>query len=262
MSHLIRSTLWLGFFTAILVSWWVMYSMSMDMDLDLLGRPGEMGARMAAMDPRMPMYMPMANFGPLFAMWAIMMAAMMLPTMVPTLRSYEALMVSANGTRGGWLGVLAGYLVVWIAFAALIAGVQLALLYGGVIDMLGLPKTNVFAGLLLLAVGAFQFTRVKEMCHGVCHSPTMYFLGHWRTGAVGGLRMGLGLGAYCVVCCWGFMALGFVGGVMNLAWMGLATVFMVLEKLPQVGHVVTKPMGVLLILAGLAVLVSPFVTGG
>lgn len=262
MSHLIRSTLWLGFFTAILVSWWVMYSMSMDMDLDLLGRPGEMGARMAAMDPRMPMYMPMANFGPLFAMWAIMMAAMMLPTMVPTLRSYEALMVSANGTRGGWLGVLAGYLVVWIAFAALIAGVQLALLYGGVIDMLGLPKTNVFAGLLLLAVGAFQFTRVKEMCHGVCHSPTMYFLGHWRTGAVGGLRMGLGLGAYCVVCCWGFMALGFVGGVMNLAWMGLATVFMVLEKLPQVGHVVTKPMGVLLILAGLAVLISPFVTGG
>ncbi|WP_299653022.1 DUF2182 domain-containing protein [uncultured Tateyamaria sp.] len=262
MPHLVRSTLWLGFFGAILASWWVMYSMSLSMDVDLIGRPGEMGARMAAMDPRMPMYMPMANFGPLFAMWAIMMAAMMLPTLVPTLRSYEDLMVSADGTRAGWLGVLLGYFVVWVAFAALITGVQLALLYGGVIDMLGISKTTTFAGLLLLAVGLFQFTRAKEICHGVCHSPMMYFLGHWRTGFQGGLRMGLGLGAFCVGCCWGFMALGFVGGVMSLLWMGLATLFMVIEKLPQIGHVVTKPMGVLLTLAGLAVLAWPFVNGG
>ena len=262
MSHIVRSTLWLGFFGAILLSWWFMYAMSVDMDVDLIGRPGEMGARMAAMDPRMPMYMPMANFGPLFVMWAIMMAAMMLPTLVPTLRSYEDLMVSADGTRVGWLGVITGYSIVWVAFAALITGVQLALLFGGVIDMLGISKTTTFAGVLLIAVGLFQFTRAKEICHGVCHSPMTYFLGHWRTGFAGGLRMGLGLGAFCVGCCWGFMALGFVGGVMSLLWMGLATLFMVIEKLPQIGHVVTKPMGVLLTLAGLAVLVWPFVNGG
>lgn len=69
--------------------------------------------------------------------------------------------------------------------------------------------------------------------------------------------MGAGLGAFCVGCCWGFMSLGFVGGVMNLAWMGLATLFMILEKLPQVGHVVTKPMGALLILAGLLLIAMP-----
>ena len=262
MPHLIRSTLWLGFFGLILVAWYVMYMMSLEMDVDLIGRPGEMGARMAAMDPRMPMYMPMANFGPLFWMWAIMMAAMMLPTLVPTLRSYEDLMVSADGTRAGWLGVLLGYFVVWVAFAAVISGVQLALLYGGVIDMLGIAKTSTFAGLLLIAVGAFQFTRAKEICHGVCHSPMMYFLGRWRTGFAGGLRMGLGLGAFCVGCCWGFMALGFVGGVMSLLWMGLATLFMVIEKLPQIGHFVTKPMGVVLTLAGLAVLAWPYAIGG
>ncbi|WP_299774699.1 DUF2182 domain-containing protein [uncultured Tateyamaria sp.] len=262
MSHIVRSTLWLGFFGAILASWWVMYSMSLSMDVDLFGRPGDMGARMATMDPRMPMYMPMANFGPLFAMWAIMMAAMMLPTLVPTLRSYEDLMVSANGTRVGWLGVLLGYFVVWVAFAALISAVQLVLLYGGIIDMLGISKTTTFAGLLLLAVGLFQFTRAKEICHGVCHSPMTYFLGHWRTGFAGGLRMGLGLGAFCVGCCWGFMALGFVGGVMSLLWMGLATLFMVIEKLPQIGHVVTKPMGVLLVLGGIGVLAYPVVSGG
>ena len=75
--------------------------------------------------------------------------------------------------------------------------------------------------------------------------------------------MGLGLGAFCVGCCWGFMALGFVGGVMNLTWMGLATVFMVMEKLPQIGHAVTKPMGILLLLGGVVVLIAPqLVYGG
>ncbi len=261
MPHLLRSTLWLGFFALILWAWWVLYSMSTGMGLDLIGRPGAMAQQMRAMDPTMPMDMPMAQFWPVFTMWALMMAAMMLPTMVPTLRSYEALMTSANGTRAGWLGVLLGYFGVWIGFSALITAAQMALLFSGVIDMLGLPKSRWFAVVLLIGVGLFQFSRTKAVCHGVCLSPTMYFLGRWRTGFAGGVKMGLGLGVFCVGCCWGFMALGFVGGMMNLAWMGLATVFMVLEKLPQVGHVVTKPLGAALILGGLGVAVWPLVHG-
>ena len=252
-SHLIRSSLWIGFFAVILWAWWVMYRMAMSMDLDLIGRPGEMGARMAAMDPRMDMYMPMAEFAPLFAMWAIMMAAMMLPTMLPTLMTYERLMVSADGSRAGWLGVLLGYFIVWVAFAAVIALAQLVLLFGGLVDMLGIGKSPWFAAGLLIVVGVFQFTRLKEVCHSVCHTPMNYFLGHWQTGFVGGLRMGLGLGVFCVLCCWGFMALGFVGGVMSLLWMGLATLFMVMEKLPQIGHFLLKPAGVALIAGGIYV---------
>jgi predicted metal-binding membrane protein len=248
----IRSLLWIAFFAAILLAWMMIFMMATDMDVDLIGSPGEMGAVMATMDPTMPMDMPMARFGPLFAMWAIMMAAMMLPTMVPTLRSYEDLMVSANGSRAGWIGVLLGYFIVWVAFAALITSVQLGLLFGGVVDMLGIAKSVWVSAGLLIVVGAYQFTRLKEICHGVCHSPMMYFVGHWKTGFGGGLRMGLGLGGFCVVCCWGFMALGFVGGVMSLLWMGLATLFMILEKLPSLGHIVTKPAGVVLILAGVA----------
>ncbi|TMM54689.1 DUF2182 domain-containing protein [Sulfitobacter sabulilitoris] len=262
MQGLMRSTLWLGFFAAILAAWGVMFAMSTSMDLDLLGRPGAMAQAMRGMDPGMDMAMPMAAFGTLFAMWAIMMAAMMLPTLVPTLRSYEDLMVSATGSRAGWLGVVLGYGVIWAGFAATIAGAQVALLHAGLIDMLGIATSPLFAGGLLIAVGAFQFSRVKKLCHGVCHAPMMYFLGHWRTGAAGGVRMGLSLGAYCVGCCWGFMVLGFVGGVMNLTWMGLATLFMVIEKLPQIGHHVTKPMGVALVIAGLAVVGAPVLTGG
>lgn len=249
----VRSVLWLGFFGVILWAWWVLYTTSMSMDLDMIGRPGLTAQRIAAMDPRMAMNMPMASFAPLFGMWAIMMAAMMLPTMVPTLRSYEALMISANGTRAGWLGVLLGYFAVWVGFAALIAGTQLALLFGGAIDLLGIPHSPYVAAALLIAVGMFQFSRVKDLCHGVCHSPMSYFLGRWRTGFAGGVHMGLGLGAYCVGCCWGFMVLGFAGGVMNLLWMGLATLFMVFEKLPQIGHRLLKPSGAALIAGGLYV---------
>ncbi|APE43553.1 hypothetical protein BOO69_09120 [Sulfitobacter alexandrii] len=262
MNPVVRSTLWLAFFGLVLMAWVTMYMMAMDMDLDLLGRPGQAGEMMRRMDPRMDMFMPMASFWPLFVMWGAMMAAMMLPTMVPTLRSYEDLMISADGTRAGWLGVLMGYFAVWLAFAALIAGVQLALLFAGVIDMLGIARSRWVAAGLLLAVGLFQFTRTKELCHGVCHSPMMYFLGRWRTGFGGGLRMGLGLGAFCVGCCWGFMVLGFAGGVMNLAWMGLATLFMVLEKLPQIGHRVTKPLGLALVCGACVVAGWPLVTTG
>jgi predicted metal-binding membrane protein len=261
MPHILRSTLWLSFFAVILGAWWMMYMMSMDMGLDLLGRPNMMAQKMRMMDPTMS-DMAMTRFGPVFAMWAIMMAAMMLPTMVPTFRSYEDLMSSADGTRAGLIGVILGYLVVWVAFAALIAGVQITLLYTGIIDLLGIATSRWITAGLLIAVGLFQFTRAKEICHGVCHSPMMYFLGHWKNGFGGGVRMGLGLGAFCVGCCWGFMVLGFVGGVMSLLWMGAATLFMVLEKLPQIGHVITKPMGVVLIAGGLLVIASPYLIGG
>ncbi len=247
-----RSTAWLGFFAAILAAWVWLYLMATGMGLDVFGRANDMAEGMARMNPRMAAAMPMAQFAPLFLMWAAMMTAMMLPTLVPTLQTYEQLMVSADGTRAGWVGVVLGYFAVWVGFAALIAGAQLALLFGGIIDMLGRPAIAGFGAALLIVVGLFQFTRTKEVCHGVCHSPMGYFLGHWQTGFGGGARMGLGLGVYCVGCCWGYMALGFVGGMMNLLWMGLATFIMVLEKLPQIGHYVHRPIGFALIAAGIA----------
>ena len=45
--------------------------------------------------------------------------------------------------------------------------------------------------------------------------------------------MGLRLGLVCLGCCWALMLLAFVGGVMNLAFMGLATVIMVPRSCPS-----------------------------
>ena len=205
---------------------------------------------MGSMSNGMKMDNSMTSFLPLFGMWAVMMAAMMLPTMVPTLKSYEDLMISADGTRIGWIGLLLGYSIIWVTFSALITAFQLILLSLGLVDMMGKVKSIWISSALLIIAGAFQFTRAKEVCHGICHSPMSYFLGNWKIGFNGGLRMGLGLGAFCVGCCWLFMMLGFAGGVMNFLWMGLATLFMVIEKLPAIGHYVIRPMGAVLIASG------------
>ncbi|MFT6912301.1 MAG: putative metal-binding membrane protein [Paracoccaceae bacterium] len=233
-----RSVSWLGFFATIIVAWMWLFVMARMSGVDVWGVPRGMNM------------MPMESFGTLWSMWAVMMAAMMLPTMVPTLSTYDQLIKSANGTRSGWVGVALGYLGIWVAFGALLGLAQLVLLQLGIVDMLGISASGYISAVVLVAVGAFQFSYVKETCHGVCHSPMSYFLGHWKPDFAGGLRMGGGLGAFCVGCCWGYMLLGFVGGTMSLLWMGLATLVMVLEKLPQIGSVIIKPLGVVLIVAG------------
>ena len=234
----LRSLSWIAVFAVILVAWAAMFMMARMSGIDVWGRP--VGMNM----------MPMTQFGALFGMWAIMMAAMMLPTMVPTLSTYERLMVSADGTRAGWFGVLLGYSVAWAVFAAVIAAVQAALIAAGWVNDLGALTSRLLTAALLIAVGAFQFSRTKAVCHGRCHAPMTFFLGRWGTGFGGGLDMGLRMGGFCTLCCWGFMALGFAAGTMSLLWMGAATLFMVLEKLPAIGHRLIKPAGVILIVAG------------
>lgn len=47
--------------------------------------------------------------------------------------------------------------------------------------------------------------------------------------------MGFYYGVYCVVCCWGLMVIGFVGGIMDLLWMGGVMFMMIFEKFESIG---------------------------
>lgn len=76
---------------------------------------------------------------------------------------------------------------------------------------------------------------------------------HWDEGP---LRNGLRLGLTCLGCCWALMLLAFVGGVMNLAFMGLATLIMVLEKMQNVGRHLTRPLGLVLIFGAIGMVIS------
>jgi len=54
------------------------------------------------------------------------------------------------------------------------------------------------------------------------------------------------------------MLLGFTVGYMNFAWMGLITLVVVIEKLPQVGILVKKPLGSILIISGIGLALINF----
>ena len=57
-------------------------------------------------------------------------------------------------------------------------------------------------------------------------------------------------GAYCLGCCWFLMGLLFVGGVMNLFWIGGLALYVLIEKLAPAGHWVGTAVGVALLAWG------------
>jgi predicted metal-binding membrane protein len=93
------------------------------------------------------------------------------------------------------------------------------------------------AGVVIVAVGAYQLTPLKRSCLRHCRSPLSFVLHGWRPGLPGALRMGLREGGWCVGCCAGLMALMFVLGAMSLFWMGVVTALVFAEKLVSVAAV-------------------------
>ena len=79
---------------------------------------------------------------------------------------------------------------------------------------------------------------------------------------MGALRMGFRHGGYCVGCCWFLMALLFVAGVMNLAWVAAVAIYVAVEKLLPRSPWLSRIAGVGLIVAGAVVLVRGLVVTG
>ncbi|MCA0872167.1 DUF2182 domain-containing protein [Seohaeicola saemankumensis] len=228
---------WLGLFGLIIVAWAVLYVMSVPAELRQLN--GVYGA--AFWDSLCTLTPDAAGWMRMVAMWALMSAAMMSPTVLPALATYDDLGHSTQTHMGR---LVAGYLTVWLGFSVLAASAQLIGLRLGLLDPLGQSATRLLSAALLAGAGLYQFAPIKEACLSKCRSPMNFFMAHWDEGA---WRNGLRLGLVCLGCCWALMALAFVGGVMNLGFMAVATVIMILEKLPDIGRYVTRPLGVLLI---------------
>ena len=70
--------------------------------------------------------------------------------------------------------------------------------------------------------------------------------------------MGLYRGSFCFGCCWFFLALLYVGGVMNLFWICGLAIFVFLEKTIPSGHWLAKITGIFLILWGVWLLSHQF----
>ncbi len=192
-----------------------------------------------------------AMAGAVFTMWAVMMAAMMLPSAVPMALTFAALDRRGERGHGRTTGFVLAYLVTWTGFSLAATLVQWWLQGLGLVSAMGVSTTPLFAGGLLLAAGAVQFTSLKQACLRKCRTPVGFLATEWREGAVGAATMGLRHGAFCVGCCWALMLLPFVAGTMNVLWMAFLTGIVTLEKIAPHGETMSRRIGVLLVAAGL-----------
>ena len=200
-----------------------------------------------------------------FFMWAIMMVAMMLPSASPMVLLYGRVVRQAErkgqiANAGGSVAAFAaGYLALWSLFSAFAVAVQWALERSGAMNGMMALREPVIAGGLLIAVGVYQLTPLKENCLTHCRSPAAFLAAHWRPGTMGAWRMGLAHGAYCVGCCAALMLLLFVGGVMNLVWIAGLSLLVLAEKFLPRGERLSVALGVLMMIAGTGLMASAVV---
>ena len=186
-----------------------------------------------------------------FVMWAVMMVAMMLPSAAPVTLLIASIALSRGSRRLGSTPMfVAGYLAVWFGFAAAATLLQWRLELAGMLSETMALASRVAAGVLLIAAGVYQWTPLKQACLRHCRSPFDFLLFHWREGAAGAFVSGVRHGAFCFGCCWMLMALLFVGGVMNLAWIGGIALLVLVEKVLPWGGLTGRATGAVMIAWG------------
>ena len=188
--------------------------------------------------------------------WVVMMTAMMLPSAGPLVLLYRV--AGPGGRAVNTIPIVAGYLVMWAAFGALVYAAQQALVtLTDANPVWGNARPYAGAGILAIA-GVYQFTSLKKACLRKCRSPLDFLLQRWRgPGAFDALRLGVEHGAYCVGCCWGLMAVLVISGAMSLLWVVLMALIVFMEKLMPFGERGAQLSGVGLGLLALLVAVRP-----
>lgn len=196
-----------------------------------------------------------SHFALVFSMWWVMMVAMMLPSAAPVILLYARAAANAQAAHRPFTGsFLAGYLLAWGLFSSCAVLLQFVLERAGLLAPMRMaPQSRWFSAAILILAGIYQLGPVKDVCLRHCRKPAQFLAAYYREGSLGALRMGLRHGAYCVGCCWLLMALLFVGGVMNLAWIALLTLLVAAEKLLPFGRYVSIASGLAFIGWGAAV---------
>ena len=228
---------------AVAVAWYVTWSSS-ELMMGLM-MPG-----VTATDPQA-----LAVF---LVLLTVMMVAMMLPSALPMILAFRGLTRLAGGQPVKHADDVATalfvlpYFLVWGGFSVV-----------ALLGLLGLGLIGPFMGALafapagvLIAAGAYQFTRPKEVCLSHCESPMGFVMHHWRSGRAGAVRMGTRHAMYCIGCCWMFMVVLFVVGAMSLAWMGVVSIFIFAEKVGSERYPVRRAIGVVLFVLGAIVAIT------
>jgi predicted metal-binding membrane protein len=184
-------------------------------------------------------------FAALCAMWTLMMAAMMLPGAAPAI---------ARGARGvSRLGFAAAYLLIWTAFSAGAALVQWWLERAALLTDSMALRSSIAAGIVLIAVGAYQLTPAKRRSLLQCRVRPA----EMPTGVGPSITAGLRYGGACLASSAALMALLFVAGVMSYAWMAAIALWIAAEKWLPWGAALPRFTGIALLAGGSVLLAMP-----
>jgi predicted metal-binding membrane protein len=195
-----------------------------------------------------------SNVAAIYVMWSVMMAAMMLPSALPVVLAFVRLSI-ARGDRDRACGFVAGYLLTWAAFSAIATASQWLLQSLRWVDPMIASRSNALDVALLLLAGVYQFSPLKRVCLARCRTPLGFLIGDWRPGLSGAFAMGVRHGLFCLGCCWALMALLFVGGAMNVAWVAALALAVAIEKTAPGGERLGGVLGGALIVAGVLKLI-------
>jgi predicted metal-binding membrane protein len=222
-----RQAVVLGALVAVIAAAWTYLLLGAGIAMEIMDKGG---GRIMAMPPAWsPQYAMLVS-----VMWWVMMVAMMLPTAAPTVLLATALagdrLDNSHRVTATALLFAAGYLLVWCVFSLAATSLQWRLDQAGLLSERMAFGNAILASTVLIAAGVYQWTPVKVTCLRHCRSPTEFLIRHWRPGSLGAVETGVRHGLFCLGCCWMLMALLFVGGLMNAAWVGAIALFVLLEK--------------------------------
>lgn len=166
-------------------------------------------------------------------MWAVMMAAMMLPSAASTILKVAGLAPQRAEEAAGIAPALffvAGYLMVWIGFGGAATFLQWVLDSRHLLsETMAIGSARV-AGCLVIAVGLYQMTPLKQTFLRHCGASDGCIAGDQRWTAPAMVRQGMRYGASCVGCCGVLMCLLLVGGLMNALWLAGISLWVLAEK--------------------------------
>lgn len=225
------------------LSWWYTVGQARDMRAMVQG--------FAHVGTAMPFDMSVVLF---MTMWIVMMVAMMFPTIAPIVLLHRMVLRRRGAGMTGTAFFASGYVVVWAAVGLVPLGALVAFRHVSA----GSSWVERVAGAVLVVAGVYQFTPWKDTCLRACRTPLNFLMTHdFGAGNAGALRVGVSHGLYCLGCCWALMAVLFVVGLMNLAWMAAVAVVFLAEKNLRHGVGLTRIVGTAVTCFGVAVLAHP-----
>ena len=110
--------------------------------------------------------------------------------------------------------------------------------------------------------GVYQFSSLKYRCLDKCRSPVAFVMQNWRGHERwDALRLGVRHGVFCLGCCWALMLLLFAVGVGSIGWMLVLAAVMATEKNATWGRRLSGPLGIVLVVGGVATALAGIVGG-